>query len=33
MSPDAIAAAIHYAIEQPEAVNIGEMVIRRTAQT
>lgn len=33
MSPDAIAAAIAYAIEQPPEVNIGELVIRPTAQT
>lgn len=32
MSPDAIAAAIEYAILQPFEVNIGELVIRPTAQ-
>jgi NADP-dependent 3-hydroxy acid dehydrogenase YdfG len=32
MSPDAIAAAIAYAIQQPPEVNIGEMVVRPTAQ-
>lgn len=33
MSPSAIAEAIAYAISQPEGVNIGELVIRPTAQT
>lgn len=32
MSPEAIAAAIAYAIEQPPEVNIGELVIRPAAQ-
>lgn len=32
MSPDAIAAAIAYAIEQPPEVSIGELVVRPTAQ-
>ena len=32
MSPDAIAAAIAYAIQQPPDVNIGELVVRPTAQ-
>jgi NADP-dependent 3-hydroxy acid dehydrogenase YdfG len=32
MSPDAIAAAIAYAIQQPPEVNIGELVVRPTAQ-
>jgi NADP-dependent 3-hydroxy acid dehydrogenase YdfG len=33
MSSETIAAAIGYAIEQPEGVNIGEIVLRSTAQT
>lgn len=32
MSPDTIAAAIAYAIQQPPEVNIGELVVRPTAQ-
>ncbi|MHC9419905.1 SDR family oxidoreductase [Sphingomonas citri] len=32
MSPEAIAAAIAYAIEQPSEVNIGELVVRPSAQ-
>ncbi len=32
MSPDAIAAAIAYAIQQPPEVNIGELIVRPTAQ-
>jgi NADP-dependent 3-hydroxy acid dehydrogenase YdfG len=32
ISPDAIASAIAYAIEQPTNVNVGEIVVRPTAQ-
>lgn len=32
MSPEAVARAIAYALEQPDDVNIGEVVIRSTAQ-
>lgn len=32
MSPEAIAAEIAYAIEQPPEVNVGELIIRPTAQ-
>jgi NADP-dependent 3-hydroxy acid dehydrogenase YdfG len=32
MSPDAVARAIAFAIEQPSAVDIGEVVVRPTAQ-
>lgn len=32
MPPETIAAAVHYAIEQPDGVNIGEIVLRPTAQ-
>ena len=32
MSPDAIARAVLFAIEQPAEVNVGEIVIRPTAQ-
>lgn len=32
MSPDMVARAVAYAIEQPEDVNVGEIVIRSTAQ-
>ena len=32
MPPEAIARAIAYAIEQPEALNIGEIILRSTAQ-
>ena len=32
ISPDAIARAIAFAIEQPADVEVGEMVIRPTAQ-
>lgn len=32
MSPDAIAAALAYAIQQPPEINIGELVVRPTAQ-
>jgi len=32
MPPEAIAAAIAHAIDQPDRVNIGEIVIRSTAQ-
>jgi NADP-dependent 3-hydroxy acid dehydrogenase YdfG len=32
MPAEAVAAAIAYAIGQPEAVDIGEIVIRPTAQ-
>ena len=31
MPPDAVARAIAYAVEQPDDVNIGEIVIRSTA--
>ena len=33
ISPDAIAAAIAYAIEQPADVDVGEIVVRPTAQS
>ncbi len=33
MNPDCIAGAIAYAIEQPDDVNVGEIVIRSTAQS
>ncbi len=32
ISPDAIAGAVIYAISQPSNVNIGEIVVRPTAQ-
>ena len=32
MSPQAVARAIMYAVEQPDEINIGEVVIRSTAQ-
>jgi NADP-dependent 3-hydroxy acid dehydrogenase YdfG len=32
MPPSAVASAIGYAIEQPAGVDIGEIVIRSTAQ-
>ncbi len=32
MSPDAVAAAVDYLIDQPEQVNIGEVTLRSTAQ-
>lgn len=32
MSPDAVARAIGYAIDQPADINVGEVVIRSTAQ-
>jgi NADP-dependent 3-hydroxy acid dehydrogenase YdfG len=32
MSPDAVARAIAYAIEQPEGINIGEIILRSIAQ-
>ncbi len=32
MNPEAVARAIAYAIEQPEEINIGEIVLRSTAQ-
>jgi NADP-dependent 3-hydroxy acid dehydrogenase YdfG len=33
MPPDAVARAIAYAIEQPEGVDVGEIVVRPTAQS
>jgi NADP-dependent 3-hydroxy acid dehydrogenase YdfG len=33
MSPDVVAAAISYAIDQPEEVDVGEIVIRSTSQS
>ena len=33
MSPDAVARAIAFAVEQPDDVDVGEIVIRPTAQT
>ena len=32
MSPEAVAQAISYAVEQPSAINVGEIVLRSTAQ-
>jgi NADP-dependent 3-hydroxy acid dehydrogenase YdfG len=32
MPPDAVAAAVAFAIDQPKGVNIGEIVLRPTAQ-
>jgi NADP-dependent 3-hydroxy acid dehydrogenase YdfG len=32
MPPEAIARAMAYAIEQPDDINVGEIVIRPTAQ-
>lgn len=32
MEPEAVAKAIAYAIDQPDDVNIGEIVVRSTAQ-
>ena len=32
MDPDAVASAIAYAIEQPDGINIGEVMVRSTAQ-
>jgi NADP-dependent 3-hydroxy acid dehydrogenase YdfG len=32
MPPDAIARAAAFAIEQPESVDVGEIVVRPTAQ-
>jgi NADP-dependent 3-hydroxy acid dehydrogenase YdfG len=32
MAPDAVAQAIAYALEQPESINVGEIVIRSAAQ-
>jgi NADP-dependent 3-hydroxy acid dehydrogenase YdfG len=32
MSPEAVAAAIAHAIDQPDGVNVGEIVLRSTAQ-
>lgn len=32
MPPEAVARAIAYAVEQPDDVNVGEIVIRSTAQ-
>ena len=32
MAPDAVAAAIAYALEQPSSVNVGEIVVRSAAQ-
>jgi NADP-dependent 3-hydroxy acid dehydrogenase YdfG len=32
MSPDAVAHAIVYALEQPTNVNVGEIVVRSAAQ-
>ena len=32
MAPEAIAQAITYAIEQPDSVNVGEIIVRSTAQ-
>jgi NADP-dependent 3-hydroxy acid dehydrogenase YdfG len=32
MTPETIARAIAYVIDQPEEVNIGELVVRSTAQ-
>lgn len=32
MSPDAVALAVAYAIDQPEGINIGEVILRSTAQ-
>lgn len=32
MSPDAVARAIAFAIEQPADVDVGEIVVRPTAQ-
>lgn len=31
MTPDAIARAIRYALEQPEGVDINEVIVRPTA--
>ena len=33
MSPDAIARAIVFAIEQPADVDVGEIIVRPTAQS
>jgi hypothetical protein len=32
MSPEAVAAAIAHAIDQPDGVNVGEIVLRSTVQ-
>jgi NADP-dependent 3-hydroxy acid dehydrogenase YdfG len=32
MAPDAVAEAIVYALEQPESINVGEIVVRSAAQ-
>ena len=32
MSPDAVAGAVAYAIEQPDGVNVGEIIVRSLAQ-
>jgi NADP-dependent 3-hydroxy acid dehydrogenase YdfG len=32
MSPDAVARAMVYAIEQPREVDVGEVIVRPTAQ-
>ena len=32
MDPDAVASAIAYAINQPDSVNVGEIIVRSTAQ-
>lgn len=32
LSPDAVARAIAFAIEQPDGVDVGDIVVRPTAQ-
>jgi NADP-dependent 3-hydroxy acid dehydrogenase YdfG len=32
MSPEAVARAVAYLVDQPDDVNVGEVIIRSTAQ-